>query len=78
LYSSWRCRISTTWSKIEGNIGFGGSIIIIENKQGRVYPITLDLWKWEIRELEPRNLLQTGTAANEEAAKFLAIHFLGD
>lgn len=59
------------WHKVEhnGNTGFGGHIVTIADKQGRVYPITPTLWRWEVRELNPRKLINTGTAYTEEEAK---------
>ncbi len=59
-----------------GNTGFGGCIASDEAKQGRVYPLTSDLWKWEIREIETRRLLFVGTTKTEEAAKAAVERFI--
>lgn len=59
-----------------GNTGFGGCIATVESRQGRVYPLAQDLWKWEIRELESRNLLFVGATKTEAQAKEVVEAFI--
>ena len=64
----------TKWSVVghQGNKGFGGSILVLGEIQGRVYPLA-NLWRWEVRKLVPnRKLIASGTAPNEETAKEIA------
>lgn len=63
---------STSWQKLEhnGNTGFGGDILILDDIQGRVYPLTNNLWRWEVRSLHPKRKLKAcGTAKTKEIAQ---------
>lgn len=62
---------STSWQKLDhkGNTGFGGDILIINNTQGRVYPLSPYLWRWEIRSLANRHIKAAGTALTKELAQ---------
>jgi hypothetical protein len=62
------------WNNVNhnGNVGFGGCIATVKARQGRIYPVTADLWKWEIREVETRKLLFVGTTRTENDAKLMA------
>jgi hypothetical protein len=63
--------MNTKWSVVEhnGNRGYGGDIAIFSAFQGRVYPLRVGLWRWEIRELANRNLLFIGHTKTKELAK---------
>lgn len=62
---------STSWQKLEhnGNTGFGGDILIMDDIQGRVYPLSENLWRWEVRSLNNRKLKASGTAKTKEIAQ---------
>lgn len=61
---------STSWQLLEhnGETGFGGDILILDDIQGRVYPIG-NLWRWEIRSLVNRKLKAIGMAETKEMAR---------
>lgn len=63
--------MNTKWCAVEhnGNRGFGGDIATFASFLGRVYPLKVGLWRWEIRELPSRKLLFTGSAKTRELAK---------
>lgn len=66
--------MDTKWSVVKhnGNIGYGGSIAVLADIQGRAYPLTTNLWRWEVRKLNPRKLIASGTAINEKTAQKFA------
>lgn len=59
------------WQPLErnGETGFGGDILIMDEIQGRVYPIAENLWRWEIRSLRNRHLKAAGTAKYRQSAQ---------
>jgi hypothetical protein len=63
--------IPPQWLTLErnGETGFGGDILIMDDIQGRVYPIKDNLWRWEVRSLVNRHLKAAGTAKTKEIAQ---------